>query len=81
MILKLHLHCIHIIQDFFKLFRDSSPISKVLCKGNQKHRDAPHVGEAHEDHLIPKFSLGLSQLTPKNLRMDIDGSADSPVTE
>lgn len=34
-----------------------------------------------EDGLFPKFSLGLSQVTPKNLGTDIDGTVDSPDKE
>ncbi|KAK1392557.1 hypothetical protein POM88_011613 [Heracleum sosnowskyi] len=61
---------------FFKMFGESSPISKVSCVGNVDVFDEPKLREANEDLFIPKFSLGLSQMTPKNLRTDIDGSDD-----
>lgn len=59
------------------MFGDSSPISKALCVGNFDEDDGTNMGEADDYQFIPNFSLGLSQITPKNLRTDIDASADS----
>lgn len=64
---------------FFKLFAESSPISKALSVGNANCKLRPSGGETDEDQFIPRFSLGLSQMTPKNLRTDIDQHSDSPI--
>ncbi|KAK1396434.1 hypothetical protein POM88_006297 [Heracleum sosnowskyi] len=64
---------------FFKMFRDSIPMSKVLCVGKVDDNDMPKLGEAVEEEFIPNFSLGLSQMTPKNLCAELDGISNSPL--
>lgn len=64
---------------FFKMFGESSPISKLLNVGNGNDNDGQCFNEDDDDLFVPKFSLGLTQMTPKNLCSDIDGSDDSPV--
>ncbi|KAK1365733.1 hypothetical protein POM88_041294 [Heracleum sosnowskyi] len=44
---------------FFKLFGDSSPISKMLFVGYNDENDKTHFGEAGEEDFVPKFSLGI----------------------
>lgn len=63
---------------FFKMFDDSSPISKVLCIGTIDDKSRTRSGELADEDFIPNYSLGLSQMTPKNLHTDLDGIGNSP---
>lgn len=63
---------------FFKLFDDSSPISKVLCVGVGDNKTMPTSGDVTDEDFIPNYSLCLSHMTPKNLRTDLDGIGNSP---
>lgn len=63
---------------FFKMFDDSSPISKVLCIGAIDDKSKIRSGELDDEDFKPNYSLGLSQLTPKNLHTDLDGIGNSP---
>lgn len=68
-------------KEFFKMFGDSSPISKALCVWTAECNVTTRLGEADDEQFIPKFSLDLSQVTPKNLRTDIDESSFSALKE
>lgn len=56
---------------FFKMFDESSPISKSLYGGNVRDKCRAVPVEDYSK-FVPSCSLGLTQIMPKNLGMDMD---------
>lgn len=65
---------------FFKMFRESSPISKCVNAGNVIHKVQPKA-ELDDASFVPNYSLGLTQMMPKNLGRDMDCIARGDVVE
>ena len=62
---------------FFKLFGESSPITKSLSNITAP-RDANIAAGVKDTDGVPSFSLGLSQLSPKNLGGDLESCGKTP---
>ncbi|KAK1358879.1 hypothetical protein POM88_043353 [Heracleum sosnowskyi] len=63
---------------YFKMFEAASPIAKNLLVGNVVDKAGKKSTILNEADFIPNYSLGLSQLTPKNLRTELEGISNSP---
>ncbi|KAK1396384.1 hypothetical protein POM88_006247 [Heracleum sosnowskyi] len=63
---------------YFKMFEAASPIAKHLLVGNVVDKAGKKTTILNEADFIPNYSLGLSQLTPKNLRTELEGISNSP---
>ena len=61
---------------FFKLFEETSLLSKSLVGGPLKERNKTAEGQVDDTSFVPSFSLGFSQLTPKKLGDTMDGLQD-----
>ncbi|WOG92214.1 hypothetical protein DCAR_0311477 [Daucus carota subsp. sativus] len=61
---------------FFKLFEETSPLSKSLVGGPLKERNKTAEGQVDDSSFVLSFSLGFSQVTPKKLGDTMDGLQD-----
>lgn len=52
---------------FFKLFGDTSPLSKRLFTRVEADKDTTKTAHCNDSTVVPSFSLGISQVTPKKL--------------
>lgn len=55
-------------KQFFQMLEETSPLSKRLLEGTLKEKNK----EVDDNSFVPSFSLGLSQVTPKNLGAVMD---------
>ncbi|XP_074364661.1 uncharacterized protein LOC141705669 [Apium graveolens] len=62
---------------YFKMFEATSPIAKKLLVGNVVHDAGKKSAILDNSDFVPSYSLGLSQLTPKNLLSDLKGIGNS----
>lgn len=62
---------------YFKMFEATSPIAKNLQVGNVTGKAEKKSAIVDEDDFIPNYSLGLSQLMPKNLCSDLDDTGNA----
>lgn len=62
---------------YFKMFEAASPIAKNLVIGNVVEKTGENSTRLTEADFIPNYSLGLSQLTPKNLCTELEGINNS----
>ncbi|KAK1383135.1 hypothetical protein POM88_020870 [Heracleum sosnowskyi] len=63
---------------YFKMFEAASPIAKNLLFGNVVDKAGKQSAIINETDFIPNYSLGLSQLTPKNLCTELEEISNSP---
>lgn len=63
---------------YFKMFEAASPIAKNLLVGNVVDKVWEKTEILDDVDFVPNYSLGLSQLTPKNLDTELDGITNSP---
>ncbi|XP_074332784.1 uncharacterized protein LOC141670710 isoform X1 [Apium graveolens] len=66
-----------VYSQYFKMFEDASPIAKNLLFGDEVVRPGKKLKIVDDANFIPNYSLGLSQLTPKNLHAELDGSSNT----
>ncbi|XP_063939771.1 uncharacterized protein LOC135148469 [Daucus carota subsp. sativus] len=57
---------------FFKLFEETSPMTKGLCSASETRKKAVETEEDNAE-FVPSFSLGLSQMPLKNLDIEMEG--------
>ncbi|XP_074343147.1 uncharacterized protein LOC141680976 [Apium graveolens] len=62
---------------YLKMFEATSPIAKKLLVGNVVHDAGKKSAILDNSDFVPSYSLGLSQLTPKNLPSDLKGIGNS----
>ncbi|KAL8107769.1 hypothetical protein AgCh_024246 [Apium graveolens] len=60
---------------YIKMFADGSPIAKNLPVGILVDDNRKRENKFNDEDYLPNYSLGLSQMTPKNLRTDMEGIA------
>ncbi|KAK1363410.1 hypothetical protein POM88_038971 [Heracleum sosnowskyi] len=63
---------------YFKMLEAASPIAKNLLVGNVVDKAGKQSAIINEVDFIPNYSLGLSQLTPKNLCTELEEISNSP---